>query len=200
MATMAEAGIMGYAGIILHPKHQNKWRITFQGIGKIAGFTDGKDLTIQTINVQRPNLEKTEVAIHRYNSTAYVAGKHEWQPMSMTFEDDINGLASNVLKAQVETQQRIIGNSLGQDGRYLNTAATGSDYKFSVTLEQLDGDEGIVEMWVLEGVWVKSADFGELDMSSSEAVKVQVTLRFDHAYTVDLMNDYGTAIGGFGVV
>ena len=198
MATLADAGVAGYAGVYLHPKHQNKWIITFQGIGRAAGFVDGRDITVQTTTVQRPNLEFGEVALHRYNSTAYVAGKHEWQPMSLTFEDDINGLASNVLKAQLETTQRLVGNSLGIDGRYFNTAATGSDYKFAMTLKQLDGDEGVVEMWVVEGAWIKSADFGELDYSSAEAVKVQLSIRFDHAYTVDLYNDYGAAIGGFG--
>jgi hypothetical protein len=118
--------------------------------------------------------------------------------MSLTFEDDINGLASDTLKAQLETTQRLVGNSLGFDGRYFNTAATGSDYKFAMTLKQLDGDEGVVEMWVVEGAWIKSADFGELDYSSAEAVKVQLSIRFDHAYTVNLFNDYGAAIGGFG--
>lgn len=198
MATLADAGVAGYAGVVLHPKHQNKWVVTFQGIGRAAGFLDGRDITVQTTNVQRPNLEFGEVSIHRYNSTAYVAGKHEWQPMSLTFEDDINGLASDTLKAQLETTQRLVGNSLPTNGRYLNTAATGSDYKFAMTLKQLDGDEGVVEKWIIEGAWVKSADFGELDYSSAEAVKVQLSIRFDHAYTVNLYNDYGSAIGGHG--
>lgn len=197
MATLSNAGIAGYQGTILHPKHQNKWRITFQGIGRIEGSVDARDLTVQTTNVQRPNLEFGEIAIHRYNSTAYVAGKHEWQPMSLTFEDDINGVASDVLKAQLETTQRLVGNNIGSNGRYFNTAATGSDYKFSFKLEQLDGDEYPVELWVVEGAWIKSADFGELDYSSAEAVKIQLSIRFDHAYTMNLGGDYGTGIGGF---
>lgn len=192
-----DAGVQGNAGIMMHPKHQNKWVVHFNGLGRIAGVTDGRNVTCQAVTVNRPNLDFTEVTMHRYNSTAYVAGKHEFQPMELTVEDDINGLASDSLKAQLETQQRIIGNSLGADGRYLNTAATGSDYKFSVSLLQLDGDEGIVEAWQVEGVWIKTANFGELDYSSAEAVKIQLTLRFDHAFTVNQLPNYGAAIGGF---
>jgi hypothetical protein len=51
MATLADAGVAGYAGVYLHPKHQNKWIVTFQGIGRAAGFIDGRDITVQTPNV-----------------------------------------------------------------------------------------------------------------------------------------------------
>jgi hypothetical protein len=82
------------------------------------------------------------------------------------------------------------------DGRWLNTAATGSDYKFGAKLEMLDGDEGVVETWVLEGAWIQAADFGDLDYSASEAATIQVTMRFDHARSIDSGEGYGTALGG----
>lgn len=155
---------------------------------------NSRNLTMQATTVTRPQIEFEEVAIHRYNSVAYVAGKHTWSPMNLTVEDDITGLASRVVKGQLETQQRLVGVDL--DGRWLNTASTASDYKFGIRLELLDGDEGVVETWLIEGVMIQSADFGDLDYSASEASTIQLTLRYDHARSIDAGEGLGTALGG----
>lgn len=194
MATLSQFGIPGAGNGIMHPQLKNKWRVMFLDMARLVPGTNSRDLTLQAITVTRPQIEFEEVMQHRYNSTSHVLGKHTWSPMNLTVESDITGLAPKVIKGQLETQQRIVGVDL--DGRWLNTAATGSDYKFGVKLEQLDGDEGVVETWVLEGVSIQAADFGELDYAASEAVTIQLTLRFDHAYTTNTGEGYGTALGG----
>lgn len=194
MATLSMFGIPGAGSGIFHPKLKNKWRLTFQDIGRLVPGLNSRNLTMQATTVSRPQLEFQEVELHRYNSTAYIAGKHTWSAMNVTVEDDITGLASKVIKGQLETQQRLVGIDL--DGRWLNTAATGSDYKFGLKLEQLDGDEGVVETWILEGAMIQAADFSDLDYSASEAVTIQLTIRFDHARSIDSGEGYGTALGG----
>jgi hypothetical protein len=98
------------------------------------------------------------------------------------------------VKAQLETQQRIIGVDL--DGRWLNTAATGSDYKFGAKIEQLDGNEGVVQTWILEGAMITGSDFGDRDYSASEAATITMQIRFDHARHIESGAGYGTALGG----
>lgn len=194
MATLSNFGIPGAGSGILHPRLKNKFRITFLNMGQLVPGTNSRNLTMQVTNITLPNLTFEEVVLHRYNSTAYVAGKHSWEPISVTVEDDITGLAATVIKAQLETQQRIVGVDL--DGRWLNTAATGSDYKFGVKIDQLDGDEGVVQTWVLEGAMVASADFGDRDYSASEAATITMNVRFDHARHIESGQGYGTALGG----
>ena len=196
MATLSQFGIPGVGAGILHPRLKNKFRITFQGIGQlVAGIPSAsRNLSMQVTNITLPNLSFEEVTLHRYNSVAYVAGKHTWEPISVTVEDDITGLAATVIKGQLETQQRLIGNDL--DGRWLNTAATGSDYKFGAKIEQLDGDEGVVQTWILEGCMLTSADFGDRDYSASEAATITFNLRYDHARHIESGAGYGTALGG----
>lgn len=167
-------------------------------MSRLVPGVNSRNLTMQATTVTRPQLEFEEVTINRYNSTAYIAGRHTWSSMNLTVEDDITGLASRVVKGQLETQQRLIGVDL--DGRWLNTGATGSDYKFGVKLEMMDGDEGVVESWVLEGVFIQAADFGDMDYSASEAATIQLTLRYDHARTIDNGEGYGTALGGLGAI
>lgn len=196
MATLSNFGIPGAGTGILHPSLKNRFRVTFSSMGQLVPGTNSRNLTMQVTNTTLPNLSFEEVQLNRYNSTSYVAGKHTWEPLNITVEDDITGLARTVVKAQLESQQRIVGVDL--DGRWLNSAATGSDYKFVTKIEQLDGDEGVTSTWVVEGCWVSSADFGDRDYSASEAATIQMTIRFDHAYSVESGAGYGTALGGFG--
>lgn len=188
-------GIPGGGSGILHPKLKNKWRVTFLDIGRLVSGHNSRNLTMQALTMTRPSLEFEEVTQHRYNSVAYVAGKYSWSALQLTVEDDITGLAVRNVIAQLETQQRLIGVDL--DGRWLNTAATGSDYKFGLKLEELDGDEGVVDSTIYEGAWIQAAEFGDLDYSASEASTIQLTIRFDAVRKIVSGDGYGTSLGGF---
>lgn len=192
MATLSQVGIPGVGNGMLMPKLKNKWRVTFQNIGA-GGSSNAADLSMQAVNVTRPNLTFEEVPIHRYNSTAYVAGKHTWEPSTLTVEDDITGTASQVIQDQLELQQRLIG---AQDGAWLASASTASGYKFGTKLEMLDGKDRVVEAWILEGCFIMTSDWGEVDYSASEAATITLTLRFDHARQELKKLGLGTAIGG----
>lgn len=194
MATLANFGIPGVGQGILHPRLKNKFRMIFLNMGQIIPGTNSRNLSMQVVTTTLPNITWEEVALHRYNSTAYVQGKHSFEPISVTVEDDLTGLCSEAITAQLETQQRIIGSDL--DGRWLNTAATGSDYKFAVRIDQLDGDEGVVAYWILEGAQIMNADFGDRDYSASEAATITMSIRFDHARKYENGIGYGTALGG----
>lgn len=194
MATLSQMGIPGGGFGVLHPKLKHKWQVTFVGMARLVPGVSSREITRQATTIQLPNLSFTEVPIHRYNSVAYVAGKHEWQPISLTVEDDITGLAAAAVNGQLETQQRLVGGDL--PGQWLNSAATGSDYKFGTIIQGLDGNEGIVETWRLEGCWIQSADRGERDYSDTTAATIVMQIRFDHARHELTGQGYGTALNG----
>ena len=147
---------------------------------------------MQVVTTSRPNLSFEEVPIHRYTTTAYVAGKYTWDPLNVSVEDDVTGLAAAVIGEQQERQQKLIG----ADGPWMNTAPTASAYKFGARLEMLDGNETVLEEWILEGCWLQAVDRGDLDYQDSGAVTIQLTIRFDHAREVNNKNALGTALGG----
>jgi len=178
MATITQMGIpgLGDAGTnILQPKMKNKWNVTFANIA--GGNAASSDLSVQAINITRPVLSFEEVQLDRYNSRAWVAGKHTFEPMTITFEDDITSLATAVIQAQISQQQWLIG---GQ-GPWLATAGDGSSYKFATTLNMLDGHETVIEAWNISGCWIQQVDYTDLDYSTSDAVQITVTLRYDLA-------------------
>lgn len=194
MANLANFGVPGAGAGILHPRLKHKFRVTFTGLGNLVPGTNSRNLTMQTTKVGLPSIKWEMISVKRYNSTSYIAGRHEWESIDLTVEDDVSGLAATVIKAQLETQQRIVGSDL--NGRWLNSAATGSDYKFSMKIDQLDGDETVLQYWILEGVQIENAKFGERGYDTNEAATIDLTLKFDHARHVESGLTLGTALGG----
>ena len=193
MATINDFGIPNVQrGAILQPKAQNKFRVTFAGIG---GLPSSRELSMQVVQAKRPSLHHEEIELRRYNSRAWVASQHNWDEMTMSVEDDVGSLASKIIQSQMQLQQHLIG----VEGPWLATATEGSQYKFALTLDILDGNEGVLETWVCEGCWIKSVDYGTLDYDQYDKLKLELTIRFDHAYqTFGSYSGPGFATGGHG--
>ena len=195
MATLNNFGIPEDFNGILHPKIKNLWKVTF------SAFGDGtsREVSFQAITITRPSLNFEEIQLDRYNSKAWVAGKHTFEPMTITLEDDITSLAAKQIQAQMEHQQYLIG----AGGSFLGKGTEGSKYKFATKLEQLDGSgydtdsTSAIETWYMEGCWIQNVDYGDLDYAASEAVQITLTVRYDHAHQI--FGDYsgpGNATGG----
>lgn len=174
MSTINDIGIPGIGSGILQPRQKNRWRITFANMG---GGTDSQPVSMQAITVARPKLTFEKVALHRYNSTAYIAGKHSWEPMALTLQDDVLGTAASVIQAQLQKQQWLIG----AEGQWLAAAGEGSLYKFVTYLDLLDGNDQVTEKWTVEGCWLENVDYTDLDYSSSEPVTISLSVSYDHA-------------------
>lgn len=172
MAIITDMGIPGSSGI-LQPKLKNRWKVDFIGLNG-----DAQGLTVQAITCELPKLEYEEVKLNRYNSSAYVAAKHSFQPINVTFEDDVGGAVVTALQRQSERQQKIIGVN---PGPYLAASAAGELYKFGTRIQLLDGNTTVFAAWALEGCFLQRLDYGDLDYGASESLKVTTVVRFDHA-------------------
>jgi hypothetical protein len=194
MATLSQVGIAGVGNGVLHPKHKNKWRVLFTQLGGILGANSGvpNDLALQVITATRPSLSYEEVQLDRYNSRVYIAGKHQFEPCTLTIEDDVTNRAANAIQTQLEKQQRLIGAT----GPWMNTESTALTYKFGMMLEMLDGNETLVESWKYEGCFLQAVDWGDVDYSTGEKMTINLTIRFDHARQVLVSAVTGSAIGG----
>ena len=194
MATINQMGIPGVGSGVLQPKLKYRWRVTFIGMG--GEGSSSQPVSHQAITVNRPTLRFDEYELNRYNTRAYVAGRHEWEPMNVTLEDDVTGSASKIVNEQLQKQQFLIG----AEGPFMASAPEGSLYKFATKIEMLDGKEQVIEKWVMQGCFIQNTEWGELDYGSSEAVLINLTLRFDHAFQeIEGYNaGEGIATGGGG--
>ncbi len=191
MSTISDMGIPAVGSGILHPKQRNRWRITFANLG---GGADSQPVSMQAIKVARPTVKFEKVPLHRYNSVAYIAQKHSWEPIELTIEDDVTSTASTVIQAQLQKQQWLIG----AEGQWLAAAGEGSLYKFVIYLEMLDGNDQVIERWILEGCWLENTNYGDLDYSEGTAATITMSVSYDHARQV--LGGYkqgpGVATGG----
>lgn len=195
MATITQMGIpgLGDAGSnILQPKQKHRWNVTFTNIA--GGGAQSTDLSVQAITLTRPSHSYDEVQLDRYVSRAWIAGKYTFEPMTITFEDDVTGAASKVIQDQLSQQQHLTG----FQGPYLAAAAEGSLYKFGVVINMFDGGTTVIESWNISGAWIQNVDYGDLDYAASDAVQITTTLRYDLA--VQDIGGYtageGNALGG----
>lgn len=196
MSTIQDFGIPGVGSGILEPMRKNLWRVTFANLG---GGTDSQPLSMQAVTFTRPKLNFEKITLHRYNSLSHVAGKHNFDPVTLVVESDVKGTAASVIQAQLQKQQWLIG----AEGQWLARAGEGSLYKFVTYLEMLDGNKTVIERWTLEGCWLENVDFGgELDYSTADQVKITMTISIDHARQSIGGYDQGpgVATGGAGSV
>jgi len=173
---------------LLMPKLQYRFRVTFDRFG--ADVDDSmKVLQRQVVDVTRPNLSFEKMTLDAYNSRTYLAGKHTWDPITLTLRED----ASNNV-------QRSIGSQLQKQFDFFEqaSAASGGDYKFHTKIEILDGgnankDPIVLDRFELKGCFIESANYNTLAYATSEAVTVTLSIQYDNA--VQLGTNAGAYVG-----
>ena len=183
--TVAGDNAGGNQGLLM-PKLQFRFRVNFINLGL---GNDGLSLTKQVMECQRPNLSFDEITLNVYNSRIYLAGKHTWSELTMTIRDDASGTVSTALGDQLQKQMDFVEQA---------SAAAGQDYKFETNIQVLDGGNGtyapvVLEEWQLYGCFLKSANYQTLNYATSEAVTIQLAMRYDNA--VQLENGVLSGVG-----
>ena len=170
---------------LLMPKLQYRFRVILEGFGAGA---DLREMTRQVVDVTRPNVSFEQITIDAYNSRSYLAGKHNWEPITLTLREDVN---NNI--------QRVVGQQLQKQFDFYEqaSAASGGTYKFKTKIEILDGGNGNLEANVLDryemvGCYLESANYKTLAYSTNDPVTISLNIRYDNA----IQTEAGGAIGG----
>ena len=173
MADLTQFGVptTGTNAMVM-PKLQYRFRVNLYDFGRNNGNTT--DVTQNVISVTRPSLTHDEITLDAYNSRAYLAGKHTWEPITLTMRDDINGAVTKHVASQLQKQ-------LNQGLQSAPTA--GRDYKFGMVIEQLDGSQPglVLESWSLNGCFIQNANYGENNYATSDVMQITLQIRYDAA-------------------
>lgn len=173
---------------LLMPKMKYRFRASFENFGVSS---DTVEMTKQVATISRPNVNFNPITIDVYNSKVYLAGKPEWQEVNVTLRDDASGNVSRLVGEQLQKQFDFMEQA---------SAAAGIDYKFVLRYEVLDGGNGasepnVLETWEMYGCLVSQVNYGDMDYASSDAVTIDLTLRYDNAIQSPLGTGVGTAVG-----
>ena len=181
MADLTQFGVptTGTNSMVM-PKLQYRFRVNLYDFGRNNGST--VEMTQNVVSVTRPSMTHDEVTLDAYNSRAYLAGKHTWEPITLTLRDDINGTVTKHVASQLQKQ-------LNQGLQSAPTA--GRDYKFGMVIEQLDGSQPglVLESWSLNGCFIQNANYGENNYATSDVMQITLQIRYDAA------DIHGEAVG-----
>lgn len=162
---------------LLMPKLQYRFRVLLDGFGTTGGPDGVREISRQVVDVTRPNLSFEQITIDAYNSRSFLAGKHTWEPITLTLREDAN---NNV--------QKIVGQQLQRQFDFFEqaSAVSSGSYKFQTRIEILDGGNGatgvnVIDRFHLVGCYIESANYNTLAYATNEAVTTSLTIRYDNA-------------------
>ena len=118
-------------GTLLMPKLQYRFRVVLQNFGIDGGLLT--EVTKQVVDVTRPTVNFETITLDVYNSRSYLAGKHSWDPITLTLRDDVNNNISKVTGQQLQKQFDFYEQA---------SAVSGASYKFEAKIQILDGGNG----------------------------------------------------------
>lgn len=172
MANLNQFGIPTENGTtMMMPKLQYRFRVNLYNFGREATSVE---LTQNVVSVTRPSVTHEEVTLDAYNSRAYLAGKHSWEPITLTIRDDMNNTASKHVASQLQKQ---LNHGLQA------APPAGSNYKFGMVIEQLDGGQPgtIIESWSINGCFIQNVNYGENNYATSDVMTITLQIRYDNA-------------------
>ena len=145
------------------PAAKNMWRVSFPNLANI------QIPAFLAESFGRPKWSFEEHEINYMSKKRYVAGKLSYEPLSVVLYEPIDMSASTALIAWLSLVQEI------RTGLRSYVSA----YKKDVVLELLDGVKNVTQKWTLKGSWPINPDFGDLDYTTGEPLKITLSLRFD---------------------
>ena len=158
MATLIDANQAMFKPF--EPKLKNRFVMSIDGIPAYL---------IKTAN--RPTISFEEVELNHMNVKRWVKGKATWETIEITMYDPVVPSAAQAAMEWIRLSHESV---TGRDGY--------SDfYKKDVDFQVLGPVGDVVEQWKLKGTWIASANFNDLDFSSSDPVEISLTLRYDYA-------------------
>lgn len=159
-------------------KRKFRWKLT---IDEIAGITteDGIDALVP-FKSARPDVEFKDIEVQHVIEDVFLPGKPNWKPLNLTLYDTCKPYAYNH-----PVWNWILQVYDPKNAKYF--AIMDYNVKKDVRLSLLDGCGKILESWVFENAYPSQVNFQDLDMTSSEVVTCDLTLKYDRAYLADIL-------------
>lgn len=165
---------MGFEGGIVEACFKRKYRWLFL----IDDVSQDTLNALPPTKAARPSLSFKTMEAQHLNETVYFPAKPEWKPITLSLYD-IKKPGAKVHPV-FEWVKKIYNPE--KNSAWYNSCDGFKKKKAELNL--YDGCGVRLEQWVFEWVWPESVEFGDLDMSSSEVVTAELTLRYDRAYVI----------------
>jgi len=141
------------------PKRKFRWVFAIEGI-------DAFLMKAAT----RPNMTFSEQELHFINSRRYLAGKMNFDPITVTLYDPIAPSGAQQVMEWVRTHFESVSGRAGY----------ADFYKRDCQIKMLDPVGTVVELWDLKGCMLNNANFNDLDYTAEDPTDISLGIRFDN--------------------
>ena len=141
------------------PKRQFRWVLQIEGLDAFLMKT-----------AARPSISQNPITIDYINTKRYLAGKAEFGTMEVTLYDPIAPSGAQQVMEWIRTHYESVSGRAGY----------ADFYKRDIQLKLLDPIGTVVELWDVKGALIESVNYNSLDYSNTEAMMINLTLRFDN--------------------
>ena len=141
------------------PKRKNRWIFALEGIDSFL---------IKT--AARPSVTIEEQEIQFMNSRRYVAGKANFDALSVTLHDPIAPSGAQQVMEWVRTHYESVSGRAGY----------ADFYKRDCQLKLVDPIGTVIELWDIKGCFLTNAGFGDLSYEDGAPMEISLTIRFDN--------------------
>jgi len=148
------------------PKRQNRFIVRFpSSLGINEWFVE---------SAARPKIKINPVEIQFLNTSTYVAGRFNWEALTVKFRDPIGPSAAQALMEWVRLCAESVTGRMGY----------AAGYKKNIDIEMLDPTGVVVEKWILEGAFLTGVDFGTLAYNADALADISATIQMDRCILV----------------
>ena len=148
------------------PKRQNRFILRFpSSLGINEWFVE---------SASRPSIKIASTEIQFLNTSTFVAGRFNWDEISVKFRDPIGPSASQALMEWVRLHAESVTGRMGY----------AAGYKKNVDLEMLDPTGVVVEKWVLEQCMITKVAWDQVSYSDDKLAGLEATLQMDRCILV----------------
>ena len=165
---------LAQANGLFEPQRQNNWLFTVIDTIPGAELLSGESLHIALETFNLPSITVEEVELNYQNVKRYVSGKATYETTTLAVKDMVDvGIAS-----AFEAWMKLVYDPETDAG------GLAKNYKKLCEATLFAPDGSAERIWQFIGCWPQQVNFGSLDMSSSDKVNIEVTLRYDKAKRV----------------
>ena len=118
--------------------------------------------------------EEYKLINHKYK----YPGVATWNDVNLTIVD-VTGQAKSLVQSLFDSGYNISGDKDGLSKKQMSKSLSYQGGNF--TIQQLNAEGNAVETWTLKNPFIKSTNFGQLDYTIDELVKLELVISYDYA-------------------
>jgi hypothetical protein len=118
-----------------------------------------------------PEIDQNVTEIPFLNTSTYILGRYVWKPINITLRQLIGPSTSQAVMEWIRLSSESV---TGRQGY-------AAGYKRNVEIDMLDPTGVVVSKWIMVNTMTTTANFGQLDYSSSDLATIELGLQYDYA-------------------